>query len=203
MGGSLRVGSDRSRPPATNPWLHVSGVDVGHAAADAFATVSEALNIIYEVDPKRLRRIQRDVKYLLVTDAPSSAYLALSRTCLLSRRLVGRRHPVRVALTIVHEATHARIASAGIISRDSLRARIEKRCVAEQVALLMKLRDAGYGGTEAWATYLEERLRRPWWTPDEVLRRKEMMLQEHGAPRWLLRLNALLNRNRPRRPGSD
>jgi hypothetical protein len=174
--------------------LNVLVFDGGRETAAIFAKLNEALIILRDVDPRRLSRIASDISRILVVDAPSPSYYALSNSCVLSRAGALNGAAVRIALTIVHEATHARLFGAGIRYRRSLRERVERRCVHEEIAFLESLKMKGYQGTDAWALYLQERLSRPWWTDDALFRSKHDFLTRQSAPRWLLRLHALIFR---------
>src|SRR5437867_10377841 len=101
------------------PKRHFDGITVGLFSPDPkevntlFRKVHEALHVIATYDPKRLRRMQRDVQGLCVGSAPkdrrgsSGEYTQL---CLLSATYVVSEDTsaAQIASTIVHEATHVR-----------------------------------------------------------------------------------------------
>lgn len=174
--------------------LDVLVLDENDNAADIFAKINDALAELRDVDPRRLARIKGDITRILVIDAPSSSYYSLSNSCVLSRARVLKGTATRVALTIVHEATHARLFRAGVDYRQAVRARVERRCTNEELSFLQRLKVKGYRGTDAWVAYLEERLSRPWWTDDALLQSKHDFLKHRSMPVWLLRMHALVFR---------
>jgi hypothetical protein len=179
------------------------GMDVrvfncGSDTAGIFTKVEEALTILHDVDPRRAARLERDVSRIFVTDAPSASYLPLSNSCWLSRTRVVKHGPVIAALSIVHEATHARLFRVGVDHGLSMRERIERRCVAEQVSFLERLKAEGYRGTDAYAAHLQDQLSRPWWTDHAQFQRRQDFYKQQSAPAWLLRFHALVFRPKDR-----
>lgn len=71
----------------------------------------------------------------------------------------------------------------------NLRARIERRCVEEEIALLGRMKASGYDGTDAWAAFLRARLADPWWTENAAFNRRHRYLEERAAPQWVLRFH--------------
>lgn len=131
-------------------------------AADHAALVDKsaaALDLIAVLDPVRLERIRRLVRRVIITDLPGArgAYIFGSRTCLLSADHVRERSAALVALTIVHEAAHVRVDSAGIRFWPDLKARIERRCDREQLAFAQLLEKAQYPNAGEWVRVLARR----------------------------------------------
>src|SRR6266568_5963531 len=107
------------------PKRQFDGITVGLLSPDPesvdtlFRKVHEALDMIATYDPKRLRRIQRDVQGLCVGSAPNDRRGSsgeYTRLCLVSETYVSSHDTstAQIASTIVHEATHVRIYGAGI-----------------------------------------------------------------------------------------
>jgi hypothetical protein len=65
-----------------------------------------------------------------------------------------------VALSLVHEAVHARFARAGLLSRGRDAAREEVRCNREELAFLERMEAVGWSGTPKLRTWLQDRLAR-------------------------------------------
>lgn len=177
--------------------LACSGVAVAVLPGETMPLTSlgrfeSALTLIAEVEPLRFRRLQSDVKRFLITDTTSSRYLRLTRTCVLPVGRVLESSRERLALTIVHEATHARIARAGVLPTVDKQARIEQRCVKEEIRFLNVLKVAGYNGTDDWAAHLMRQLDIRWWTEDYRFRKANQELVDRGAPNWLVKLHRVL-----------
>lgn len=132
---------------ATQPWRSnqtFKGITIVHLASahtepkESFALIVAALHLIERLDPRRFRRLQSEIRFVISLRLPSSRakYQRIGRSCLLdlsrfwspdSRRLsVGA-----VACVLVHEMTHARIESWFIPCTRRTRARIEKLCANE------------------------------------------------------------------------
>jgi hypothetical protein len=141
-----------------------------------------ALEIIARHQPKRLDRIRRDLRYILIFKQPGATYWDDLRACALTTQSFTYKDAEDIALTIVHEATHARINSRGIPYDLAHRARVERLCVNEEVSLARYLTD----GSER-ASLRISRLETPWWTPEQ-LRDRRIRTLEMNAPPWLVRL---------------
>ncbi|MDG4880926.1 hypothetical protein [Mesorhizobium sp. WSM4884] len=102
-----------------------------------------ALDVIREFDPVRYKRLLRDVRQVLVTVLPASVaqWAETSQACELDERyLVSETTtPERVASTIVHEATHARLMRCGIGYEEKLRDRVERVCLRREIAFAARL----------------------------------------------------------------
>lgn len=118
-----------------------------------FAGVSEALDLIREKDPLRFRRLLRYAPRIIIVDGIDAAQIPDIGSCALGMQTVLGIPPSRLAATIVHEATHARARSAGVIVEPRTQAREEMLCVRESLAFLRRL-----PGTEGEITRLENLL---------------------------------------------
>lgn len=100
------------------------------ATADVLARLDEALELIEQHQPWRLRHLRRDLKQFRVMRFPCrGAYFAEHRACMVELTFLARRDigAATVASTIVHEGLHARVHSMGVSeSRD--RAHEERIC---------------------------------------------------------------------------
>ena len=153
--------------------------DQGSAAY--FAEVARALEVIAKYQPRRLDRIRRDLRYIIVVKQPGGSFWPLLRACALSPEMLASSDKEDIALTIVHEATHARIHARGIEYEVVHRARIERLCVDQEISLARLLS----GGPERVAQ-LNSALETPWWTPEDLRNRKGITL-ERNVPAWLAR----------------
>jgi hypothetical protein len=98
--------------------------------------LSEALDLIAQYAPRRLRRLRRDITGIIVRRFPCrGAYFPETRECLVELTFtVNSRHTLpEIAASIVHEATHARIARrCGPLSEEQ-RPREERICRRAEV----------------------------------------------------------------------
>lgn len=96
--------------------------------------IAAALRLIKSTDPVRWSRVRRDLKRILVTEVGGPLYVHPVRAALLRAGYVHSASVAYLALTLVHEATHARLWSRGIRYAAADRERIERICVRAEVA---------------------------------------------------------------------
>jgi hypothetical protein len=149
--------------------------------------VTAALNLIASRDPRRFARIRRQMRAVFVVPAGGEIYDHGLRGYMATASLLRQRSPAHVALAIVHEATHARLWASGIRSTAANLDRIERLCIAQEIAFAQRLPDA-----EALTTFAKGKLERPWWAPEEGRRRVDEMAQSLGVPAWVVKLRALI-----------
>lgn len=98
--------------------------------------VEAALNLIAKFDPRRLRRMQRDLNWILITRTTYAvAYFKPNlKMCVIGWQYLTApgRNPGSVAATIVHEAMHARLFACKIPYDEPLRPRVEAVCRAAE-----------------------------------------------------------------------
>lgn len=129
--------------------------------------VKRALSLIEQSAPWVYRQLLRHVDRILIDDVRGPHYDRLGR--LIWLRGPGM-HPVEVesvAMTIVHEATHARIAGRNIAYAVGERARHENACCRAEARFAMRL------GRPELAEKALVRLDHPWWT-DQALRERSL-----------------------------
>jgi hypothetical protein len=124
---------------------------LGAESPVALEHVMKALDIVADGDPRRFARIRHDRVRVLVEDGPVCCYRWLTNTCVLTLDAVRNDPPQTTALTIIHEATHARLYRAGVGHDRKNKARQERRCVLEEIAFLRRLASLGYRGTDPWS----------------------------------------------------
>jgi hypothetical protein len=146
-----------------------------------FAKVTRALDLIAERDARRLARIQRDVRVICGDLAGYSHWYDPLRLMVLVWPAVFPTRVEDVALTIVHEATHARIYRAGIAYDEDARARIEAVCVGQEATFARLLPDG-----ESLAERELKKLDTPWWTTSEFQRSQLERARAHEIPEWLI-----------------
>jgi len=117
--------------------------------------VANALALIGTHDPNRMRRIQRDLSAILVwplvSPGAGAEYHPTERVCALYSKDIKDKHSALVALSIVHEATHARLAAIAVTWENI--ARIEAICLRQELAFAERL-----PGGERLVAHLAEKL---------------------------------------------
>lgn len=141
--------------------------------------VRNALAMIDQHDPRIIRRMARDVRYLLVSSTAGTAgeYWEHVRSIVLDQAVIGRQLESAIAMTIVHEAMHARLWRMGV-GRFPDRGRIEGVCVAAEIRFAEKV-----PGTEAQVEGAHRKLASRYWEKsrgDAIV----SYLDRLGLPRW-------------------
>ena len=111
----------------------------------ALERVAAAVELIHRYHPGGFRRVQRGVKRILISWLPGTRgeYQSEGGLCVLNDEHVcaPETSVARIASTVVHEATHARLIRAGVPYEESLRPRIERICFRAQRAFGLRLPD--------------------------------------------------------------
>lgn len=136
-----------------------------YAQGDFIVRTRSALDLISRVDPKRFRRIQAHIKYIVHRELPyayAGYYGKQLKACFVDfTRLHFERHPETMlwgyAAVLVHEATHGAIKRFGISSRRNNRERIERLCDAEAARFLHRKSDRA---AEIWDEIMNRPSRR-------------------------------------------
>lgn len=151
--------------------------------------VGEALKLVREIDAPRFQRIRRDIRRILVVKAGGPEYWPLADGFILNRDYVTDAPIELIALSIVHEATHARLWKLGFRYHRSLRARIEAVCVRSEIRFA-----DGLPTPITWIRHAREKLEHPWWSDDKVSERRLHAMRLQGWPGWLLRALSAVSR---------
>jgi len=111
----------------------------------ALEKVEAALDLIAEHDPRRMSRIARDLRWIWIQRAAyAPAYFIKElRLCVLDRAYIvaDSTPPAMIAVSIVHEAAHARLFSRDIPYPAPARPRIEAVCDAQSAEFARRLPD--------------------------------------------------------------
>lgn len=145
--------------------------------------LARALELIESSDPMRMRRLRRDLRGILLTSTGAGSFLPALRICQLGMGYALRVQPEELAMTVVHEATHARLFQLGCGYRSVDREVIERICVEAEIRFARKL-----PGSEALAAKAEALLQRRWWTEEAALTSAHTSLRQLEVPEWLLRV---------------
>jgi len=85
-------------------------------------------------------------------------YSDLTKTCYLAEAIAVEYEAPVIALDLVHEATHARLAHARVSTWPDSRHHEEAVCCREQIAFAQVLQRAGATGVEAWLDHLRAKI---------------------------------------------
>ena len=125
---------------------HIDGLWVGTCENEPepiLRRLKEALYLIKTHDPLRYQRLTRDLKrvWALSIQYPTAYFDRRLDACMLNTQFVLAEDstPELIASSIVHEATHARLESYGIVYEEVRRPRIEGICVRRELAFSAKL----------------------------------------------------------------
>jgi hypothetical protein len=131
------------------PSRTLHGITVGlqpaweeHIEGRAFERVEAGLSLIAEYEPRRLRRIGRDIRIWVERTAYAPAYYVEAlRLCVIDRTFVTADDtaPAMIAVAVVHEATHARLFRRNIPYAEAIRPRIEAICDTQSAAFARRL----------------------------------------------------------------
>jgi hypothetical protein len=149
-----------------------------------FARVTMALELIERYDPRWILRMRRDFSGIWLGGMPEApCFDVKARRCVLSWNSVMNGGIVDLALTLIHEATHARIHSRGLTWDPIVSAaRHEAAAVRQESAFAARL-----PATDDLRRTLAKKLDDPWWTPEKMLQRQRAWNREVDLPEWLAR----------------
>ncbi|WP_181182689.1 hypothetical protein [Mesorhizobium sp. B3-1-9] len=121
----------------------IDGLLIVYIGDEKINKVAAALKLISDFDPVRYKRMRHDLNRIWVLTIAGwvARYRQATSTCELDERFVLNEGttPERIASTIVHEATHARLGRCGIGYKEELRARVEQVCIRREMAFAKKL----------------------------------------------------------------
>jgi hypothetical protein len=149
-----------------------------------FAGVARAVALIQRWEPRRVPRMRRYVRRIVVgpSGGPAGSYVRALDACMLSAEHIVRDSTASVAMTLVHEATHARIECAGVPYAMPIRARIEALCMKEEIEF-----GALVPGAEGLLAEANRALESSWWENEHELAAREGQLRALGMPAWMRR----------------
>jgi len=137
--------------------------DVQEDVADKFG---RALSLIERCEPRWLKHIREKVRRIVIVPIGVPSFRARVRGCYLPLWFVRAADEEELAVTLVHEATHARLHDWGCRARENeiqFIGRIEGVCVAREVAFARKIPVRG----ERLAREAQERLAKRYWEPEQ------------------------------------
>lgn len=151
-------GVDLARKPDRKPALvdrldiwfsasrEVDGLWVGSTESKpqpGLSCVEDALRLIKDHDPLHYFRVIHNLERIWVKLLPSALahYDRTLNACVLDQRYLETMTPERIASTIIHETTHARLERWGVRYEEKDRPRIEAICLRRELNFLAKLPD--------------------------------------------------------------
>jgi hypothetical protein len=128
-----------------------------------------AMQLLSQYAPVRLTALQRDLPRLFIVPLHNIAECHYGATmCLVQFEYVAavQTSPLQLAMTLVHEGTHARLLRAGFSYEEPMRRRVESLCVLSEILLARRIPDA-----DADIAGAERRLQRSdeYWTDAAAL----------------------------------
>ena len=146
--------------------------------------IDEAMALIRKVDARRAERMQRDLSCILILRSGGPEFLSPISACLLSEQLVLSSTVTGLALMIVHEAAHARLWRRGLRYQHSVRDRVERICIREELAFAQRLPEA-----EVVVPWVKQKLESIRHLSDKSLSlRRQKDLDGLALPKWVRRL---------------
>lgn len=177
-----------------SPRREIAGFEVVDLRVDdgdpwVFSTVGDVLGLIARIDPLRFARMQRDIRRIVVLRAGGAAgsYWHDWKACVLDSRHLRDDSVASTAMTLAHEATHARLRRRGFRYRGALKPRIERLCIEAEITLGGKIT-----GAEELVAQARRDLDRVWWSDGQMVQRQDAQLRLLGWPEWTLRLREML-----------
>lgn len=172
----------------TCPRRQVKGFEVvdlcGSGELEFLCTkVREALQLIETHDPTRFARLRRDLKRFALIAGGGEFYHHGLRAYVMDVPNMKTRSVPELAITVVHEGTHARLALAGISTKRGNVERIEHICTEAAASFAEKI-----PGGQSLATHLRAQLSTRWWAHDAMRARRLEQLRASGLPDWILGL---------------
>lgn len=137
------------------------------------ARVRDALDLIAARHPVLFQKVQRYLAAVVVQPAGYPEYRHEFRACFMSSRSVEQLDAAKLALLIVHEATHGRLFEMAVEGPLADRERIERVCVSQEIALARVLSDHD----EDLVEFARKKLDLRWWEPEAVRARRNLELK--------------------------
>ena len=169
--------------------IEVAMLSPGKDYPAIFSNIYQALNLISEFDPRRFRQIRRDVKKIWVSAAPGycANWMDELQMCILDRDYFCRDNvsASEMALTIVHESTHACLCKHKIKYTEGIRDRVEQICIKSEIAFAKRL-----PGGQKLVEMAESKLMIPksFWTNTQFQQRDLDALAELREKTWAARI---------------
>jgi hypothetical protein len=172
------------------PFVVVDGLDVffvdpGVSRERVRERLAEALAHLKQCDRRRYNLVHRQIRHVMVWPGHYNAYTSLGGVLLASEHIQDAT-PAETIGTLVHEAVHLRMARRGVRAGGDRQAKIERRCLAEQVDSLLRCSLI----TPSTADKIVGALSTEWWSDSAYRLDLEQLMRKAGLPLWSARLVA-------------
>ena len=182
-------------------------IDVWRGEPELSSRIEEALRLIKQHDSLHYSRVVNNLDRIWVHLLPNAAaqYDRSLNACVFDERfvLLESTTPERLASTIVHEATHARLERWGVVYDEKKRPRIEAICLRRELNFVTGLPDSEPLQDEIKSTLEWCAGEHDFFSDENFQQREEQgqfeTLRYLGAPNWLINtLMRLIQRRRER-----
>jgi len=180
----------RFAPAAEMHGIRIINLESPTAQSTLIARMAEVIELIARYDPQRLQQIRRYAPTIvLVPTGGSGEYWYKTRAFGLDTKLIDSGDTPLIAMTAIHEATHARLEQMGVSNDPANTARVERICTRAEVDFATKVPDGS-----RYIPALNHRLAQEWWSDEATFARNTRRLLSPGFPRWMLKLHHWLFR---------
>jgi hypothetical protein len=152
-------------------------------AREARARIADALELMMERNSVRFYKLRRDLRGVLVTASSGASFIPHLQVCRLGLSYVTKLSPLRLAMALVHESTHARLFRMGCSYAGPEKEREERTCIAAEVAFARRFPDS-----DAEVQRVQALLESRWWEDAARAQSAEVDLRRLGVPAWLVKL---------------
>lgn len=183
-------------PTAAGVGIEILSDAASGAASETASAALRATELLRSRSAVHLRWLTRCPRRIVVLSGMKSiaAYDARTRSVFLAHDTASRHDDAGIATLLAHEATHARLADAGVRLRVHdvrRRRRVEKRCVREQLEALERIDSTHY--LIPWSRELLKATNEPELTPSlaarsQIAQRGYRRMRHQGVPRWIARV---------------
>jgi hypothetical protein len=156
------------------------------------AKIRRALKLVHRSDPIRYQRVIRALDRVVVTYEAGTHFYAALGMAVVKWQFIASASDARVALSLIHEATHARIDRCGIKYLPGQRHRIESACIRQEALFARHIPHLESDIARSRSAALDN----PWWTPEKQSDRRLGDMRDIGYPAWMIRLIAWMTRRR-------
>ncbi|MGH8746269.1 MAG: hypothetical protein ACREUK_07250 [Burkholderiales bacterium] len=170
------------------PFIVVDGMDVFFIDPDASRDqvrerLTAGLAHLKQYDPRRYNLVHQQIRHILIWPGHYHAYTRLGGILLAAEHIQDAMLAETIG-SLVHEAVHLRIERWGARTGGDRQARIERRCLAEQVDSLLRCSlISPETGQKIMAILSIE-----WWTTAAHRRDVQQLMLKAGLPLWVARL---------------
>lgn len=174
----------RTAPQITSHGVAILDLTTSGEAQALFPQVAAALQYIHEYEPRRLARMVGDVRRVLIVKTRGAAgeFWPHLSAIVLDTEHVRHQTTQSVALTLVHEAVHARLWKNNI-RRGYDEARVELICLWEEIAFAQRLPHS-----ERLISGVHAKMTSGWWSGPRRTWQAARRLRDLGIPRPVRRI---------------